>query len=196
MSLRPDLRKMMRSRRRALDETQRRRCAEQVTQRFAATRMFRTAQHIGLYFPADGELNTIPLMQRAWAMGKYCYLPVLHGRAQHLRFAAYYPDEVLAPNRLGILEPQRPLRERISAARLDVILLPLTAFDTAGNRLGMGAGFYDRTLAFRKQRHCWQHPHLFGLGYDFQRVGGIVAAAWDVRLDGVVTEAAVYWATR
>lgn len=196
MNLRSDLRKAMRSQRRALDEAQRQRCAEQVAQRFAVTRQFRSAQHIGLYFPADGELNTVPLMQRAWAMGKCCYLPVLHGRAQHLRFVAYYPDEVLAPNRLGILEPQRPVCERISAARLDIILVPLTAFDTAGNRLGMGAGFYDRTLAFRTRRQCWQHPRLFGLGYDFQRAKEIVAAAWDVSLDGVVTETAVYCTER
>lgn len=197
MTVRSDLRKVVRTWRRGLSEAEQRHCAERVAQGFASTRLFRCAKHIAFYFPVNGELNPIPLMQRAWAMGKRSYLPVLTGvGSRHLRFSPYYPDDFLAYNRYGILEPQRPVRERVSASRLDLVVLPLVAFDAQGNRLGMGAGYYDRTLAFLLQRQRWHHPHLFGLGYDFQKMAAIDPAPWDVPLDGVVTETSLYLADR
>jgi len=60
--------------------------------------------------------------------------------------------------------------------------------DAAGRRLGMGGGFYDRALAFRRQRRYWGGPRLVGLAFDCQRAGSVFAEAWDVRLDSLATE--------
>ena len=89
-------------------------------------------------------------------------------------------------NRLGIIEPQTS--RTVGARWLDLVLVPLVGFDAHGMRLGMGAGFYDRAFAYRRWRRAWRGPKLVGVGYAFQQLPEIVAAAHDVRLDAVVTE--------
>jgi 5-formyltetrahydrofolate cyclo-ligase len=78
------------------------------------------------------------------------------------------------------------------ARELDLILLPLVAFDESGQRLGMGGGFFDRSLAFLAWRQHWRKPHLIGLAYDFQKVAALPREPWDVPLDAVVTDQNVY----
>jgi 5-formyltetrahydrofolate cyclo-ligase len=80
----------------------------------------------------------------------------------------------------------------VRAQELDLILMPLVGFDDRGNRLGMGGGFYDRSLEFLRHRQHWRKPHLLGIAYDFQRVNGLTADPWDVPLQGVITDQAVY----
>lgn len=156
-----------------------------------ASPLFRRSDHIAFYLPNDGEIDLRPVIERAWAMGKHCYLPVLspafHNR---LWFARYLPDTRLAPNQFHIPEPVSRWREMRPAWALDLVLTPLVAFDCQGNRLGMGGGFYDRTLAFLQQRQCWRRPLLVGTAYEFQRVTALPQQPWDVPLQAVVTEAA------
>lgn len=78
------------------------------------------------------------------------------------------------------------------AAALDVIVMPLAAFDDHGNRIGMGGGYYDRTLAAAASAPGWRRPTLIGLAFEAQRVAPIPAREWDVPLDWVATEAGVY----
>ncbi len=75
---------------------------------------------------------------------------------------------------------------------LDLILMPLVGFDLQGNRLGMGGGFYDRSLAFLRYRLYWKRPRLLGLAYDFQQVDILTADPWDIPMQAVVTDQAVY----
>ena len=98
----------------------------------------------------------------------------------------------MAPNRFGIPEPDLPAASRCPVLALDLVLVPLVAFDEAGNRLGMGGGFYDRTFRYLRHRTCWRRPHLVGIAYDAQRVPAIDARRWDVPLDAVVTETALH----
>jgi len=64
--------------------------------------------------------------------------------------------------------------------------------DASGNRLGMGGGFYDRSLEFLRHRHHWYKPQVLGLAYDFQRVNRLQPESWDIPLQGIITEQAVY----
>jgi 5-formyltetrahydrofolate cyclo-ligase len=105
-----------------------------------------------------------------------------------MRFAAYQPGMRMALNRFSIAEPALPRAELLAAECLDLIIMPLVGFDAGGNRLGMGGGFYDRTLAFLQHRGRWRRPLLFGLAYEFQRVDGLQPRCWDVPLDGVITD--------
>lgn len=146
--------------------------------------LMQRAKRIAAYFSVGGELDCTALIQQAWARGRQVYLPVLHGR--QLRFRRYAPTTRTAPNRFGIPEPLHG--EELPATALDVAITPLVAFDPAGNRLGMGGGFYDRTFQFLRHRDRWRHPRLVGFAYDMQCVTHIDSRPWDVPLDGAVTE--------
>ena len=88
-------------------------------------------------------------------------------------------------NRFGIEEPIfSPL---LCAHRMDVILMPLVGFDKHKNRLGMGGGFYDKTLSFHNKLKEFRVPKLFGLAFDSQEVDRLTSQPWDVPVDGIVT---------
>ena len=124
-------------------------------------------------------------------MGKACYLPVITP-GKSLWFAPYEDGDPLAPNRFGIPEPARAGIKLVSARVLDLILTPLVAFDDQGHRLGMGSGFYDRTLSFLRHRRVWRKPRLLGVAHELQHLSALQAAPWDVPLDGVATDESLY----
>lgn len=156
-------------------------------------RVFRASKRIAFYLPHDGELDLTPLMQYAWAMKKMCYLPVLNTlTADQLRFAPYHQDTPLQKNCFGIPEPHVSENHLLRAYSLDLILVPLVAFDINGNRLGMGGGFYDRTLSYLKHRRFWRKPHIYGTAYDFQKIDALSRHAWDIPLHGIVTDKHLY----
>jgi len=95
---------------------------------------------------------------------------------------------VLHPNRYGIPEPECAPAALITAEQVDVVLLPLVAFHRAGHRLGMGAGYYDRSFAFLRSRARPASPVLVGIGYSFQEVAAMPALDHDVPLDFIATE--------
>ena len=75
---------------------------------------------------------------------------------------------------------------------LNVIVVPFVGVDPQGRRLGMGGGFYDRALGFRRRRLHWRGPSLVGLGFDCQRADDVHADPWDVRLDCLATESGLH----
>lgn len=187
------LRTALRQARRALSPAEHARHADRCTRLLAGLNAFRNARRIAVYLPADGEMDTAPLIARARAMGKTLYLPVLlpHGDSR-LWFARYEADEPLVDNRFGIPEPARATRTRVSPLALDLVLTPLVAFDPHGHRLGMGGGFYDRSFAYLLRHARWLRPRLIGLAHDFQCRPRLPHRPWDVPLHAVVTEQAVY----
>jgi 5-formyltetrahydrofolate cyclo-ligase len=157
------------------------------------TRLFLTSRRVACYLPNDGEIDSAPVIEHIRRLRKILYLPVL-SRLSHDRlwFAEAGPKTKFVPNRFGIPEPVVRSRDLVRAQELDLILLPLVGFDDKGNRLGMGGGFYDRSLEFLRHRNHWRKPHLLGIAYDFQRINGLAADPWDVPLQGVITDQAVY----
>ncbi|TDY04286.1 5-formyltetrahydrofolate cyclo-ligase [Thiohalophilus thiocyanatoxydans] len=190
MTDRKSLRFTMRDKRRALSAEQQRDASLMLAEHLAAHRLFHLARRIAFYLPNDGEIDLGYLMEYAWQQNKLCYLPVLGPRnGRRMWFLPYHSDTQLIPNRFGIPEPVHSRRDRLfSPMSLDLVLMPLVAFDHAGNRVGMGGGFYDRTFGFRRYRRHWQRPWLLGTAYGFQQVGQIDRAVWDVPLDGIATE--------
>lgn len=187
------LRRTLRAHRNTLTDSDQAAAARKLAARVAGSRLFHVSRRIALYLPNDGEIDPGPLLDRARAMKKVFYLPIL-SRLRHDRlwFAPYAPDGALMLNRFGIPEPAVPARHWVRAQDLDLILMPLVAFDARGNRLGMGGGFYDKSLAFLRHRQLWRKPHLVGLAHDFQRVERLDPSAWDVPLQAVVTDLGVY----
>ncbi len=181
------LRRQARAARRSLAADERIEATLAVAHHLIHSPPFRTASTVAAYVAADGELDPGPFIGAARALGRRIHLPVLGGwRRGRLRFVRADEGEVLRPNRYGIPEPVRG--PETAPAFLDLVLVPLVAFDDAGNRLGMGAGHYDRTFAYRRHRSAWHRPWLVGVAFDCQRSAGITPRPWDVRLDAVVTE--------
>lgn len=192
LSPRAAQRRTLRAARCALDARIQHRHARQLAERVRRRTDFQRARRIAFYWPSDGELDPRPLMQRALSAGTHCYLPVLApvGRRQRrLWFVRWRPGEPLQPNRFGIPEPRVSSRRLCLAWQLDLLLVPLVGFDAACNRLGMGGGFYDRSLTFRCQR---RHPRLIGIAHECQRLVHIDAQPWDIALDAVCTEQRCY----
>jgi len=188
---RPALRNEMRALRQGLGVAEQREAAKRLAEILAHSALFRRSRHIAFYLANDGELDPTILLQKAWNMGKVCYLPVITP-GQSLLFAPYAKGDPLALNRFGIPEPSHPEVKVFSARVLDLVLTPLVAFDDRGNRLGMGGGFYDRTLSFLRHRRAWRKPRLLGIAHDLQRTTALPAEAWDVPLDGVATDRQLY----
>ncbi len=193
MATKNKTRKKMRQRRQNLSKNMRNYLAAQFTQHFLQTSLFKTSKRIGCYLSNDGELNLQFVIQHIWGMNKTCFLPVLNTlKRKQLLFTQYHSDSQLKKNRFGIPEPIILPRKALSAHNLDLILIPLVAFDRSGNRLGMGGGFYDRTLAFLDKRKVWLKPKIYGIAYEFQQVDSIKTDAWDIPLHGILTEIKQY----
>jgi len=186
---RPQLRRVLRQRRRALSRSQQRLAARNLYRQLAQSPQFRRARHIALYLPNDGEIDPRPLLREAQRRGKATYLPVLKRWPRtKMSFQRVHPHESMTRNRFRIAEPQDlPARQR-KVWTLDLVLLPLVGFDEQGGRLGMGGGFYDRSLAYRQLRKNWHKPTLLGVAHECQKVDRLALASWDIRLQGVVTD--------
>lgn len=189
------LRQKMRTARRALAPVRQKQHALALAHQVCRQRVFINSHHLACYLSNDGEIDPQSICERAWQMHKQVYLPVLSPLGHRLYFAPYQPDSALRANRFGIMEPDCHPRHWCSAQQLDLILLPLVAFDAAGNRLGMGGGFYDRSLAYRQHRQHWLKPRLLGLAHELQKTVRLETRSWDIPLDGIATENRIYTIT-
>jgi 5-formyltetrahydrofolate cyclo-ligase len=141
MANRQTLRKQLRLRRKQLSSVVKATCAHRLAQNLCRHPLVMNSRHIAIYLPADGEIDTQPLVEGLCSLGKSLYLPVLVTFSDHrLWFSAYAPGDSLVYNRYGIPEPERVHYRRIKPAALDLVLTPLVAFDDTGNRIGMGGG--------------------------------------------------------
>ena len=80
----------------------------------------------------------------------------------------------------------------IEAAQCDLMFIPLVAFDSKCNRIGMGGGYYDKTLAFKKGGEFKNKTLLVGLAYEFQKIDSIEKNAWEIPMDAIITEDKTY----
>lgn len=158
--------------------------AVRTSERIKRLDAFRKARNIGLYHAFAGELRLDSLVDAARQQGKILYLPKI-SEDNALRFLQWDSTTALAPNQYGIQEPQTKVE--ISPSQLDLVLVPLVAFDAYCNRIGYGQGFYDNTFA----RH--RPALLLGVAYDFQCQLALEPKASDVQLDGVITPSNTYW---
>ncbi len=149
-------------------------------------------RHIALYLGNDGELNPHKLIKQLWKQKKQAYLPVIHPIFQNsLCFCRITSDTKFVKNKFGIFEPDFRLSKRLSNKFLSLTLMPLVAFDKAGNRMGMGGGFYDRSFAY-KATSKYSKPKLIGVAHEFQKQEALPLEKWDIPLNGVLTDQHFY----
>ena len=138
----------------------------------------------------DGEADPLGLMTQAVKVGKQVYVPIIVGKAKPLAFAAWSPTSGMKPNRFGILEPDVPESEWIEAHELELVIMPLVAFDESCHRIGVGGGFYDRSFAFLRESD--RDATLVGFAFELQKVSTIATNKWDVHLNAIATESRFY----
>ena len=191
MSSIPDralLRRELRQRRRDLPASVRIAAANTLADRLLALPFLPSSGHVAGYWAMDGEIGLHAFQLRLPPTLTYC-LPLLHAD-ESLRFAPWRAGAPLVTNRFGIPEPDIDPDDALPASEMAMLVLPLVGFDARCNRLGMGGGWYDRSLAFRRETPA--PPWLVGAGFDVQRVEMLQNEAWDVPLDAVCSEAATH----
>ena len=184
------LRQAMRAQRRALSPQARMAAAEALAANLVQLPEINAAGTVAGYWAMNGELSLHVLL--AMNPGFIYCLPCL-APGHQLRFAPWRVGDPLVQNRYGIPEPDLAPSSQLAPDDMDIVLLPLLAFDRHGARLGSGGGYYDRSFAFLKDRRAdlsgAKQPLLIGVGYDFQEVDALAVAPWDIPLDRVVTDA-------
>ncbi len=140
---------------------------------------------VAAFWPFDGEPDLGPSLQRLFELGVITCLPVIietsHGIS--LEFQTWSPEGPMLDNQFGIPEPVQS--KVIATSDLDLILMPLVAWNEKGHRLGMGAGYYDRALESLTDKNS---PIRIGVAYQLQKVDEIPADPWDVRMHEMITE--------
>jgi len=149
----------------------------------------KSSKNIGVYLANDGELDLTPFIHWCWENNIKTYLPVIHPFCKgHLLFLNFHLTSNMVTNKYGIKEPKLNVTDVIPVNQLDAILAPLVAFDEKGNRLGMGGGYYDRTLAtWYNNRNTCNKPYPIGLAHDCQKIENIPIERWDIPLPEIIT---------
>lgn len=179
----------MRAQRRSVSDAQRDICALALLNNLATQNWYLESDSVAAYLSSDGEIDLAPLIESLVARNKQLSLPKLNSDKGLMTFCDWRPSEELIGNRYGILEPVKEAIRPLSSHSL--VLTPLVAFDSAGNRIGMGGGYYDRLLSNEgtpKETYPKSRPLIVGVGYEFQQLDLIEAEEWDIPLDAVVTD--------
>lgn len=197
--LRKQLRLEFREKRKGLSASAQQQAAIKLVETWQQHGHFEPIKKVAIYLANDGELNTQELIDYFWSQQISVYLPVLHPFTKgYLLFLKYSPNTAMQVNKFGILEPCLDVNQVCPVNELDIIFTPLVAFDEQGNRLGMGGGFYDRTLQqFMSDSapftmRSTSRPALIGLAHDIQKTLSLPIETWDIPLPYILTPSQLF----
>jgi len=186
-----EIRSLIRLKRNTLGATEKKLARCNLLAQLENQKLLNKPKNIACFLSFDGEIPTQAVIQKICEQGKACYLPKLKPhKPNQLWFMPYQLDSKLTNNRFGIPEVDLLPNHAIAVSKLDLVLMPLVAFNAKGQRLGMGGGFYDATFAHLK--NAKKRPLFIGLAYDFQMTVEIPNDPWDILLDGVCTPKKFY----
>jgi len=194
--LKGKLRKQLRSARKSLGAAEHAARSSLAVASIARLAAFKSGSRIALYLPFDGETDPAALAAAARRRRIDVYVPVVVSvRRRRISFRPL--TRKTRRGAYGISIPHgAPYRDAVAPRWFDLIIVPLVGVDRRGCRLGMGGGFYDRALEWRRQRRYWLGPRLVGLAFDCQRADSVHAQAHDVRLDALATESGIQFFSR
>jgi 5-formyltetrahydrofolate cyclo-ligase len=186
MQPRPDpskqyYRKMMQERLQAMAPEEFQACNREVRRRFGEVQPVKTAVLVMIYYSIHREVETIGLIEELFRAGQRVVLPVCTPERNLIVKEIRDLSEVQKSGRYGLIEPV-PQTPEVECAAIDLVVLPGLAFDRAGNRLGHGAGYYDRFLS-----RAPQSLYKLGLAYGFQVVEQLPAERHDIKINGLLT---------
>ena len=198
-STRAQIRVDIRALRQQLTKSDQQHASSAISEKLAKHSHIIKANSIAVYLANDGELDLVDFIDWCWQQNKQVYLPVIHPFCKgHLLFLHYQPTTKLVSNKYGIFEPKLNVANVLPVNQLDVLITPLVAFDSQGDRIGMGGGFYDRTLANWHQQTKLQtrlqqleakqiKPFPIGVAHHCQKIAKVPVEHWDIRLPEILT---------
>ncbi|MFM1565338.1 MAG: 5-formyltetrahydrofolate cyclo-ligase [SAR86 cluster bacterium] len=143
---------------------------------------------VSIYIPIHNEVPTKRIIQLIIGSNTKCFLPVINQdlNNKNMRFAEFNHETALVKNKFDISEPISGTFE--NASQLDLVVIPLVAFDNEGFRLGMGKGYYDFTFGTSKIN---RKPLFWGLSYDFQKTDSCYPEDHDLKMEAVICPSGV-----
>lgn len=193
MSVKKQIRQNVRRLRRQLSDQQQQQAGDAVATSISAVvkqlaiNRQKDKLKVALFLSMDGEISTKQAITQLWHNKVDVYLPRIHPfNPTQLIFIQYTPQTPLIRSHLGMLEPQLNCSNMMPLLQLDIIFTPLVAFDANCHRLGMGGGFYDRTLVPVHQQTD-ARPKLIGIAHNCQQVEKVPIDPWDLPLDEIIT---------
>jgi 5-formyltetrahydrofolate cyclo-ligase len=182
------LRKTIRHQRRSLSSVTHRQHQVAALRHIKQSGLLNRYQRFAIYLHSDGELHTDLIIKALLKIKKQVYLPVLYPYSENkLWFYPYTSKTTLSRNRFNIKEPVVKGRP-VLLSSIDIVFIPLVAFDNQGHRIGMGGGFYDRTFSYSKLQSKKRYPKFVGLAHGLQQCASIKQQPWDISLDAVITD--------
>lgn len=185
----PTLRQQCRAQRKSLTAHAVLSTSQKIAERCIALPEFSKARHVGFYVSDENEIDCAMIMNHARTKQKNLYLPII--KDKQLFFHHIESETQLHKNQFGISEPITT-EPPIDPQQLDLLFIPLVLFDEQCHRIGRGAGYYDRYLAFTKEKPKTERPILIGLAYEFQKGSAITPESWDIPMDYIMTEQQQY----
>ena len=184
------LRKDIRLKRKRVNRFEHKKSEQDALNRLRSIPQFNFAKSVGLYLHAFGEVHTHKLIQLCFKHKKLVYLPMICTMNQELVWvkisSSQYLNKRFSHHPLGMKEPMASRGQHVST--LDLLIMPLLACDHLGTRIGMGGGFYDRTLASAPHR-----PFRLGLAHTFQYIDQTLPRQkWDQPIHGLLTPKKFY----
>ena len=165
----PELRRQLRLSRNNLSTRTRTHLDTEIQRQLLQLVIEQKARSIACYWPFNGEPDIMPVCRQLMANGCEFALPVVSGKDDHLmNFYSWRQKTNLIKNRYGICEPEKSTLLPISD--FDMLIIPLVGYDRCGNRLGMGAGYYDRHLELLRNSDT---PLRVGIAYSLQEIDPI-----------------------
>lgn len=178
-----ELRKQMRERLGIISTPDMRTASAAACARLASLEAFERANIVMLYMPLADEVDLTPLALRAYQLGKTLCVPHVDWKREDMYpvEATSFDDESMEMDERGLRRPRhtRPIPESV----LDLVVVPGLAFDTNGQRLGRGGGFYDRFLSRLRRQTV-----LVGIAFDQQIIDAVPKQDHDIPMHVVVTD--------
>jgi 5-formyltetrahydrofolate cyclo-ligase len=173
-----DIRKKVLATRDAMSRGKRTAKSREIEERLFLLPEFKSARTVLFFASFRSEVDTGPMIRRALAFGKRVALPKVEG-TELVLYEISDLDKDVSPGRWGIPEPHEP--RSVTLEEIDLIIVPGAAYDEHGNRVGYGAGFYDKLLtAFKKM--------TVALAFEAQIVPNVPTEMHDVPIKKIVTE--------
>lgn len=179
--LKADLRQKMKEKRLGLSEEYKKKVSEKILKRLLCCEEYQKASAVCVYNAVLGEVPTDIITADLKKCGKEILFPVSDKKTHTLTLCRDCGEYEVGA--YGILEPK--IKETVDFSYVDFVIIPGLAFDRKNNRLGFGAGYYDRFLAESKAFKA-------GICYDFQRIDEIPKEEHDIPMDAVITEKGLY----
>jgi 5-formyltetrahydrofolate cyclo-ligase len=161
-----------------------------IRKRLFSLEYFKEAKTILFYASFRSEAETLKAIQNTLKLKKRVALPVVDTEHKQLKLYEVHDISELSPGYMGIPEPVPSRTRSMGLNEIDIEIIPGIGFDVKGNRLGYGAGYYDKLLSHKSKRLSKTKGRIttIALAFEEQITEKIPSESHDIRVDLIVTE--------